>query len=115
MKNNLFLTLQIGILLALSVKKAEAQSYLGVHNSNYAGTMGLDIQPASFVDGRFIADINLASVNVGAWTNVAKFNTRDMPGWWIKSFRDETAWQKPDSTFVDRYILDNYSLGSKRI
>ena len=29
---------------------AFSQNYLGVHSSNYAGVMGTDIQPASFVD-----------------------------------------------------------------
>lgn len=91
-----------------------SQNYLGVHSSNYAGVMGLDIQPASFVDGRFVADINLFSGNVGGWTNVMKFDTRDMPGWWIKSFRDETSWMKPDSTFSDRYMIDSYRLGSNK-
>ena len=54
---------------------AFSQNYLGVHSSNYAGVMGLDVQPASFVDGRFIVDINLASVNVGAWQNAKYFKT----------------------------------------
>ncbi|MEZ4891378.1 MAG: DUF5723 family protein, partial [Crocinitomicaceae bacterium] len=94
--------------------KTFSQSYLGIQNSNYVGVMGLDNQPASFVDGRFVVDINLFSVNMGVWNNVKKFDTRDMPGWWVKSFRDETQWMEPDSTFADRYLLDNYKLGSKK-
>jgi len=71
-----------------------SQNYLGVHSSNYNGVMGLDLQPASFVDGRFKFDLNLFSANVGVWTNMASFNTVDMPGWWKKSFVDDTEWQK---------------------
>lgn len=113
MKNNYLLSLICGILLLIN-QNANSQNYLGVHSSNYVGVMGLDNQPASFVDGRFMVDVNLFSANVGAWNNVVKFDTRDMPGWWTKSFRDETAWMKPDSTFADRYIIDKYKLGGKK-
>lgn len=88
-----------------------AQNYLGVQSSNYAGVMALDNQPASFVDGRFKFDLNLSSVNVGAWNNAKYFDTKDMPKWWRKSFTTDTAWISPDSTFADRYIFDvvNYN------
>ena len=49
---------------------ANSQNYLGVHSSNYAGVMGTDLQPASFVDGRFAVDINLASFNFNTYTNL---------------------------------------------
>jgi outer membrane protein OmpA-like peptidoglycan-associated protein len=113
MKLKILLFLAVGLSVFMS-SKAFSQSYLGVQNSNYVGVMGLDNQPASFVDGRFVVDINLFSVNMGVWNNAKKFDTRDMPGWWVKSFRDETNWMKPDSTFADRYLLDNYKLGSKK-
>lgn len=87
---------------------AFSQNYLGVHSSNYAGVMGLDVQPASFVDGRFIVDINLASANVGAWQNAKYFKTDVMPKWWLKSFKKDTMWMKPDSTLYDRSIFDLY-------
>lgn len=85
-----------------------SQNYLGVQSSNYAGVMGLDVQPASFVDGRFIVDINLASANVGAWQNAKYFKTDVMPKWWVKSFKSDTMWMKPDSTLYDRSIFDLY-------
>lgn len=87
---------------------AVAQNYLGVHSSNYAGVMALDNQPASFVDGRFKFDLNLGSVNVGAWNNAKYFDTKDMPKWWKKSFTTDTSWIRPDSTFADRYVGDFY-------
>lgn len=91
---------------------ANSQNYLGVHSSNYAGVMGTDLQPASFVDGRFLVDVNLASFNFGLYNNAMVFDTRDMPKWWIKSFADSAiynSWAQPDSTFMDRYVQRTYS------
>ncbi len=110
---------------------AIAQNYLGVHSSNYAGIMGVDLQPASFVDSRFKVDINLFSFNTTNWTNAAYYTTEDMPKWWTKSFKaDQLAtggygyevggtnpyndWMIPDSTFMDRYITRNYDANSTK-
>jgi len=101
------------------------QNYLGVHGSNFAGVMATDLQPASFVDGRFKFDLNLGSFNFGLWNNAASFDSGDMPKWWVKSFKPDdfgngmtgyetggsnphNDWILPDSTFADRYILRNY-------
>lgn len=95
-----------------------AQNYLGVQSSNYAGVMGTDIQPASFVDGRFVFDLNLASFNFNLYTNAAAFDTRDMPKWWTKSFMDQTiyeSWASPDSTFSDRYFVKRYDANSSKL
>lgn len=94
-----------------------SQNYVGITPSNYAGVMGTDVNPASFVDGRFVVDINLASANIGLWTNAGSFTTMDMPKWWAKSFKADSSgynnphndWMQPDSSFVDRYITKNYS------
>lgn len=94
-----------------------AQNYLGVHASNYNGVMGTDLQPASFVDGRFKVDVNLFSGDINFWQNALFFNTGNMPKWWIKSFADTnySSWMEPDSTFIDNnftktYIGDNAKL-----
>ncbi len=94
-----------------------SQNYLGVHSSNYGGVMNTDIQPASFVDGRFVFDLNLGSFNSAVWTNALSFDTRDMPKWWTKSFLDSNynSWMSPDSTFFDRYFTKNYSVDSKKL
>ena len=99
----------------LTFTSLNAQNYLGICGSNYSGVMGTDIQPASFVDSRFVVDINLASFNFGAWTNALSFDTKDMPKWWTKSFLDSnySAWMDPDSTFFDRYISRNYGPDTK--
>jgi outer membrane protein OmpA-like peptidoglycan-associated protein len=105
-----------------------AQNYLGVHSSNYAGVMGLDNQPASFVDGRFKVDINLFSYNLGAWQNAKYFDATQLPKWWKKSLSpdilgtsaagtDSTGyvaggsntyndWMVPDSNLYNRTVFD---------
>ena len=127
------------ILLILISFSGYSQNYLGVSSSNYAGAMGMDIQPASFVDGRFKFDLNLFSTNFSAYQNFASFSTSGMDKWWIKSFRpDESTtinddgsesttyntieggsnpyndWLLPDSTFDSLYVdrrFDQFSSG----
>lgn len=113
------------VLLLLSIVfslQANSQNYLGVHSSNYAGVMGTDLQPASFVDSRFVVDVNLASFNFGLYNNAMAFDTKDMPKWWVKSFKPDSTgydnpyndWISPDSTFMDRYIIRRYDENSDR-
>jgi len=66
---------------------ASGQNYLGVASSNYSGVMGTDLQPASFVDGRFVFDLNLASGNFNLYQNGVAFDTKDMPKWWASKTR----------------------------
>src|SRR5690606_28099519 len=61
-----------------------------------------------------LVDVNLASFNFNTYQNAVEFDTRDMPGWWLKSFRKDTAWMKPDSTFDDRYLIRNYDINSDK-
>ena len=56
-----------------SASVSYAQNYLGVITSNYAGVMGTDLQPASFVDGRFVVDVNLGSSYFNFYTNAMSF------------------------------------------
>ena len=102
-----------------------SQTYLGVSTSNYAGSMGTQLQPASFVDGRFVFDLNLVGFNNNTYQNFGYFDAkamRDAQGkggyWWKKSFGDSTiyaAWASPDSTFMDRFIVRNYSAETKKV
>ncbi|MCO4813228.1 MAG: OmpA family protein [Flavobacteriales bacterium] len=115
---------------------ASAQSYLGVHASNYAGVMGTDFNPASFVDGRFVFDLNLGSANINAYTNAGSFNTAGMPKWWSKSFKGDIVgvddegnnimgtelggtnpyndWMVPTDLFIDRHVDKNYNENSSQ-
>jgi outer membrane protein OmpA-like peptidoglycan-associated protein len=102
-------------LLILISKPVRSQNYLGVISSNYSGVMGTDLQPASFVDGRFAVDVNLFSFNLTAYQNAVQFDTKDMPKWWTKSFLDTSiynSWARPEDTFADRYLLRNYDENS---
>lgn len=100
-----------------------SQTYLGVSTSNYAGSMGTQLQPASFVDGRFVFDLTLAGVNTNTYQNFGYFDATAMRSaqgsggsWWAKSFTQPTPnnWEKPDSTFQDRFIVRNYALNSTK-
>ncbi len=105
------------IIFAFFSMTSIAQNYPGVHSSNFSGVMGTDLQPASFVDSRFKFDLNLASFNFGFYNNAMSFDTKDMPKWWVKSFSDTTiykSWAKPDSTFMDRYLIKNYDENSSK-
>ncbi len=66
-----------------------SQNYLGIAHSNYSGVMGTDLNPASFVDGRFKVDINLGSFSFNTYTNAGYLDTKQMPKWWLKSFRPD--------------------------
>jgi len=104
--------IQFAILLFSFVLELNAQNYLGVITSNYGGVMSTDLQPASFVDGRLLFDLNIGSVNVNTYQNFVSFNTSGMPGGWLKSFKNNQAynsWALPDSTFMDRHIVKRYS------
>ena len=68
----------LSVLFITSSIFASAQAYLGVHNSNYIGVMGTQIQPASFVDGRFAFDMNIASLNFNTYQNFGYFNAKAM-------------------------------------
>ena len=113
------------ILLAISPLLLKAQSYLGVSTSNYAGIMGVQLQPASFVDGRFVFDLNIAGMNFNTYQNFAYFDAKGMRAaqgnggyWWKKSFGDTAlynSWASPDSTFMDRFLLRKYNKDSKGI
>ena len=96
------------ILFFLLSLSAYSQNYLGVSSSNYAGAMGIDIQPASFVDGRFKFDLNLFNTNFSAYQNFGAFDASILPKWWKGSFEDQDAidaWTvDPDSSIEGDYF-----------
>ncbi|MDG1776004.1 MAG: DUF5723 family protein [Crocinitomicaceae bacterium] len=111
------MTVQKGLtilaILTLSVT-GMSQNYLGVHSSNYAGVMGTDLNPASFVDSRFKVDINLGSFNVNAYQNAMSFNTDVLGKWWVKSFKpDVNGDDNPHNNWqnlpTENFINSNYS------
>ena len=120
-KNNLFV-LVLSSLWSIALP-VFGQNYLGVSTSNYAGIMGTQLQPASFVDGRFVFDLNLVGLNLNAYQNFGYFDAKAMRNtqgnggyWWRKSFGDTAiynSWASPDSTFTDRFLIRNYNKDSR--
>ena len=110
------------ILLTISSLQANAQAYLGVSSSNYAGALGNLVNPASFVDGRYKMDLALPALNLFTYQNFGSFNADAMRAaqggegnWWYKSFTDTAvlnSWAYPSSTFIDRLIVHNYNEAS---
>lgn len=96
---------------------SSAQTYLGIHQSNYAGVQGTDLQPASFVDGRFKVDVNLFSLNLNFYQNAYAFNTDVMPKWWVKSFMPDDQpmdfyYDKDEDGNIDTISSSYYNGGS---
>jgi outer membrane protein OmpA-like peptidoglycan-associated protein len=109
--------IQLRILLVCTVLLAalqmNAQSYLGIQQSNYAGIMGADIQPASIADSRFIFDMNLASFNMTFFNNAKYFDANRMKDetgqkWWTSAFNDTASSWHPsnDTNFYENNVLD---------
>jgi len=119
MKNILLLSL---LLLAImcATFTSQAQRYLGIHGSNYAGIMGADVQPASIVDGRFKFDLNLIGGDFSIWQNFRTLRTENMPGRSLRYLIDSSVafsdWKGPDSTYLQnnwRDIGDPFSNSTK--
>ncbi len=110
-------------LLAIQVQ-LNAQSYLGLSSSNYAGVIGNQVNPANFVDGRYKFDLLLFGTNMNIYQNFGYFDANAMRSaqggsgyWWYKSFSDTAifnSWSKPDATFIDRLIVHNYDETSNK-
>ncbi len=104
----------------------QAQNYVGVNTSNYAGVMGTDINPASFVDGRFKFDLSLFNVSFNTYQNFGYFDANKMHSvqqtllgdkyWWKGSFGNAdvfNTWSAPDSAFIDNFIVHRYNKDTK--
>lgn len=78
----------IGILtaVALATPTAKAQDFLGFRQSNYSGINGVDLNPATLADNRFVADVVLGGFSFTGYNNHLYFNTHQMPYWWSQAF-----------------------------
>lgn len=107
-------------LLIFLISNIKGQNYLGVNTSNYAGVMGNDINPASFVDGRFSFDLNLFSTNFNLYQNFGYFDAKYMRDaqrnrfgesyWWINSFKD-TIFDGWGAQPFEQFNLEPFSEG----
>ncbi|MFM7301269.1 MAG: DUF5723 family protein, partial [Crocinitomicaceae bacterium] len=111
----------LGSLLIFFVSNVKGQNYLGVNTSNYAGVMGNDINPASFVDGRFSFDLNLFSTNFNLYQNFGYFDAKYMRDaqrnrfgesyWWINSFKDTIIFDGWGAQPFEQFNLEPFSEG----
>jgi len=118
----LYLTLALNLLISSYFL---SQQYLGVSTSNYAGSMGTQLQPASFVDGRFVFDLNIVGLNNSTYQNFGYFDAKAMRSaqgnggyWWKKSFGDNIiydAWASPDSIPKLIYSILTFTLIPKSL
>ena len=66
------------------------QEFLGVNQSNYAGALGVDFNPANIADNRMKVDLFLGASFTGH-NNYLYMNTSTMPGGWYSSFAGDQA------------------------
>ncbi len=103
------------------VSNSISQNYLGVNTSNYAGVMGNDVNPASFVDGRFSFDLNLFSTNLNFYQNFGYLDTKYMRElqqnslgqtyWWLKSFSDTAIFNQWGDDAFQEFNVEPFSEG----
>jgi outer membrane protein OmpA-like peptidoglycan-associated protein len=88
------------ILIASTCVSVFSQEYLGLRQSNFAGVMGSDLNPASIADNRMKWDLLIFGGSIAAYNNHMAFNTKQMPHWWINSFNDKkvqsNTWSNDD-------------------
>ena len=74
-----FKKLFVVAILSLIASFAQAQNWIGLSNSNYAGTNGMYLNPSSIVDSRNAGYINLFSGGFNAFNNYLYFNGEHSP------------------------------------
>ena len=76
-------------LLTLFSTNTYAQDFLGFRQSNYSGINGVDLNPATLADNRFIVDVVIGGVSTTNYNNHLYFNPHQMPYWWTQTFNNE--------------------------
>ena len=80
-----------------------AQEYLGLSQSNYAGALGMDFNPANSADNRFEFDFSI-NASASFFNNYAYMNPKQMPNGWVSSFTSDNP--------VDLAWRDNPNFGN---
>ncbi|MCS7073433.1 MAG: hypothetical protein NZ108_03095, partial [Bacteroidia bacterium] len=91
-------------LLWLFFFAAHAQDYQGYVHSNYSGVNGIDLQPGSLADNRYLIDLQLIGVSFNFANNYAGLNSLS-PDWNDSNFQrnqmKENLNGKPKSVFFN--------------
>ncbi|MFT5279071.1 MAG: hypothetical protein ACI9P8_000704 [Bacteroidia bacterium] len=74
-------TLWFTLIFLISVHLTVAQEMLGIANSNFAGTNGVALNPASMVDSKVWLDVNIVGVDVYFNNNFAYYSKEDFYFW----------------------------------
>ena len=86
------------VLTTLLTLDAKAQELWGAANSNYAGNMGLELNPASLVGAPYRWEIHLLSADISAMNNYLYLK---------KNSRALRAFAAGNSVAADRVTYDN--------
>src|SRR5689334_7398158 len=57
------------LIVLIPIFQINAQDFLGLQSSNYAGVTGAYSNPANIVDGRFVVDVALFGLHLDAGNN----------------------------------------------
>jgi hypothetical protein len=69
------------ILPVLFTLATSAQERVGVANSNYAGTLGVPLNPSSMVDNKVWLDVNIIGLDLFVWNNYTYYSKDDFYFW----------------------------------
>ncbi|MCD4680527.1 MAG: hypothetical protein K8S00_09080 [Bacteroidales bacterium] len=123
MKKELLKSVAILIILFGTYNYTASQDMFGIINSNYAGTNGISINPASMVNSKLCMDINIATINPSIQNNYLYFNNEDynVPALFSKGFLTDSQRAKgdnkedvmqisDDNNKRDKYLYNNITL-----
>ncbi|MCD4680526.1 MAG: DUF5723 family protein [Bacteroidales bacterium] len=115
MKKELLKLAAILIIFSSTYNYAASQDMLGIVNSNYAGTNGILINPASMVNSKLCMDINVITLNPTLQNNYLYFNKEDynISSLFNKSFSFNSQRNLKESTGEGVSISDNYDKKNK--
>lgn len=97
----------ISYLLIILSSSLSAQSYLGLKQSNYIGALGMDIQPASIADSRYLVDVNLAGFDISAYNSYLGLNSSLLG---LQKVIDDPKFQNDFQSFFTENIGDNHNI-----
>jgi outer membrane protein OmpA-like peptidoglycan-associated protein len=100
----------IAIALIFPFLNTNAQEFLGVHQSNYAGVTALDLQPAELIDSRYRVDVNLGGLYFGAYNSYLSFDGSALKGF-LFDINDTTSAMHTDPDWFRNNITEHPNAG----
>jgi hypothetical protein len=97
----------LGIFVFTSCFSANAQSYLGFFQDNYAGVQSVLFNPSSIVDSRFKTDVNLFSMSASAGNDMYGVNILDV----LKTGYDFDTQAEKSFSLNNNVVMNNDVMG----